>query len=110
MTHPIAVSDADFKRDVEEASMIAPVLVDFWAPWSGPCRMLAPNLDQNADELDGKMTIAKINVDEHQNMAGTLGVMANPTLILFKDGKPVETIIGFQPKNKLMEKIQGHLN
>jgi len=110
MAHPIAVSDADFQRDVEEASKAGPVLVDFWAPWCGPCRMLAPILDQIADELAGKLTIAKVNVDENQVMASNLGVMANPTLVLFKAGKPVATIVGYQPKSKLMEKIQGHLS
>jgi thioredoxin 1 len=108
MAHPVTVTDSTFKDQVENAE--GPVLVDFWAPWCGPCRMVAPILDQISDELAGKLTIAKVNVDENQQIAGNLGIMSIPTLMLYKDGKPVETIIGFQPKNKLMEKIQGHLN
>jgi len=108
MAHPVAVTDATFDQQVVHAS--GPVLVDFWAPWCGPCRMVAPILDQISDELGGKLTIAKVNVDENQMIAGSLGIMSIPTLMLFKDGKQVETIIGFQPKNKLMEKIQSHLS
>lgn len=108
MAHPVAVTDETFAQHVENAE--GPVLVDFWAPWCGPCRMVAPILDQISDELGGKLTIAKVNVDENQTIAGNLGIMSIPTLILYKNGKPVEKIIGFQPKNKLMEKIQSHLN
>ncbi|MDQ6604218.1 MAG: thioredoxin [Chloroflexota bacterium] len=106
--HPVAVTDATFDQHVVNAK--GPVLVDFWAPWCGPCRMVAPILDQISDELGEKITIVKVNVDENQQIAGNLGIMSIPTLMLYKGGKPVETIIGFQPKNKLMEKIQGHLN
>jgi thioredoxin len=108
MAHPVTVTDSTFKEKVENAD--GPVLVDFWAPWCGPCRMVAPILDQISDELDGKLTIAKVNVDENQQIAGSLGIMSIPTLMLYKDGKAVETIIGFQPKPRLMEKIQRHVN
>jgi thioredoxin 1 len=108
MAHPVTVTDSTFKDQVENAE--GPVLVDFWAPWCGPCRMVAPILDQISDELAGKLTIAKVNVDENQQIAGNLGIMSIPTLMLYKDGKAVETIIGFQPKARLMEKIQRHVN
>ena len=105
--HPVTVTDASFDADVLKAE--GPVLVDFWAPWCGPCRMVAPVLDQISDELGSQITIAKVNVDENQGIAGSLGIMSIPTLMLYKDGKPVEVIVGFQPKPKLMAKIQPHL-
>ena len=107
MVHPVTVTDATFDQDVVKAE--GPVLVDFWAPWCGPCRMVAPVLDQISDELQGQLTIAKVNVDENQGIAGSLGIMSIPTLMLYKDGKAVETIVGFQPKPKLMAKIQPHI-
>src|SRR4051812_48672357 len=108
MAHPVTVTDSTFDSQVVNGDGL--VLVDFWAPWCGPCRMVAPILDQISDELDGKLTIAKVNVDENQQIAGNLGIMSTPTLMLYKDGKPVETIIGFQPKPRLLEKIQRHVN
>lgn len=108
MAHPITVTDATFEQDVVKAD--GPVLVDFWAPWCGPCRMVAPVLDQIGDELAGKLTIAKVNVDENQVVMQSLGIMGIPAMFLFKDGKVVEEIVGFQPKPKLMSKIQPHLN
>lgn len=108
MAHPKTVTDATFEQDVLKAE--GPVLVDFWAPWCGPCRMVAPVLDQIGDELEGKLTIAKVNVDENQAVSGSFGIMSIPALLLFKDGQVVEEIIGFQPKPRLMTKIQPHLN
>jgi len=107
MTHPVTVTDASFEQEVIKAQ--GPVLVDFWAPWCGPCRMVAPVLEQISEDLQGQLTIAKVNVDENQGIAGSLGIMSIPTLMLYKDGKAVETIVGFQPKPKLMAKIQPHL-
>ena len=108
MAHPITVTDATFEQDVVKAD--GPVLVDFWAPWCGPCRMVAPVLDQIGDELEGKLTIAKVNVDENQVVMQSLGIMGIPAMFLFKDGKVVEEIVGFQPKPRLMSKIEPHLN
>lgn len=86
----IHVSDADFQQKVLSSDV--PVVVDFWAPWCGPCRAVAPILDELAGEYEGKLTIAKLNTDEDQQWAGQLGIMAIPTMIVFKDGKEIKRI------------------
>jgi thioredoxin 1 len=107
MSKPVHVTDSTFDQEVIAADQ--PVLVDFWAEWCGPCKMIAPVLEEMAAELDGKLTIGKLDVDENQNTAMAYGVFSIPTLMLFKDGEPVERIVGFQPKAQLMGKIQKHL-
>ena len=108
MSKPVAITDASFAAAITEDD--TPVLVDFWATWCGPCRMIAPVLEEIATEYDGKLKITKLDVDQNQVTAMQNGVQSIPTLILYKGGKPVERIIGFMPKNKLLEKIKPHLN
>jgi thioredoxin 1 len=99
------VSDASFENDVLSSS--EPVLVDFWAEWCGPCRMIAPTLDEIAREMDGRIKIAKINIDENPSTPSRYGVRAIPTLMLFKSGELVGSQTGVQPKGKLVDWINA---
>ncbi|WP_077615475.1 thioredoxin [Caenibacillus caldisaponilyticus] len=96
-------------KDFSEKTSTGLVLVDFWAPWCGPCRMVAPVLEEIDAEMGDKVKIVKLNVDENQATAGKYGVMSIPTLILFKDGEPVGTSIGYKPKEALVEFLNEHL-
>ena len=107
MGKPIVVTDTSFGTDVENASGV--VLVDFWAAWCGPCKMIAPIVEQIASENEGKITVAKLDVDENGQTAMKYGVMSIPTLILFKNGQPVERLVGYQPKERLMNKIKPYI-
>ena len=107
MSSPVHLSDATFDDEVIQSD--TPVLVDFWAEWCGPCKMIAPVLDEIATDLDGQLVIGKLDVDSNQSTAMAFGVMSIPTLLLFKHGQPVERIVGFQPKAQLMSKIEAHL-
>ena len=107
MSQPVPVSDASFETDVLRSSL--PTLNDFWAEWCGPCKMIAPILNELASEYDGKLKITKLDVDENPATAMAYGVMSIPTLILFKDGKPVERIVGLQPKDRLIKQLTPHL-
>lgn len=95
--------------DAEVLQSDVPVLVDFWAAWCGPCRMIAPILDQLADEYDGKAKIAKVNVDEQAELASKYKVMSIPTLFLFKDGEVVDQTVGVRPKGELEAMIDKSL-
>jgi len=95
----IDVSDGNFKSEVLESDI--PVLVDFWAPWCGPCQMVGPVLDELDKEMDGKIKIAKLNVDENQETASAYGVLSIPTMILIKNGKKVDQVVGALPKAQL---------
>lgn len=102
----IEASDASFAGELEAA---LPVLVDFWAPWCGPCRMIAPVLEQLALELAGRLKVVKLNVDDNPQTARTFQVHSIPTLILFKGGKPVERVAGALPKGALLARLERHL-
>ena len=107
MATPTVVTDETFNQEVLKSD--TPTLVDFWAVWCGPCRMVAPVVDEIAREQAGKLKVMKLDVDENQNTAMTYGVMSIPTLILFKNGQPVERIVGFRPKGDMEKKILPHL-
>ncbi len=108
MSEKIAHLTTDsFKSAIAASS--TPVLVDFWAPWCGPCKAIAPTLEELANELDGKLTIAKVNIDDNDAVAAEYGVRAIPTMILFKGGKVAETLVGMMPKAALKAKLATHL-
>jgi thioredoxin 1 len=104
---PIEVTDQTFEETVLEAEL--PTLVDFWAVWCGPCKMIAPVLEEIANEYEGQLNVAKLDVDHNNESAFKFGVMSIPTLILFKEGQAVERIVGFMPKEKLLTKLTPHL-
>lgn len=104
---PSTVTDASFTDEVLNAS--EPVVVDFWAEWCGPCKMIAPALEEIASEMGGKVKIAKLNVDDNQNTAMKYGVRSIPTLIMFKNGEPASTQVGAAPKGKLVDWIKSSI-
>ena len=107
MAKPIEVTDKTFEEVVLNAEL--PTVVDFWAVWCGPCKMIAPILEQVAEEYEGQLQIVKLDVDTNNDSAFQYGVMSIPTLILFKEGQPVERIVGFMPKEKLLSKLTPFL-
>ena len=107
MSQPFAVNDDDFDEKVLNSDL--PVLVDFWADWCGPCKMIAPIVEELSQEYDGKLDFAKLDVDSSPNIAMTYGVRSIPTLLIFKEGKPVDQIVGAVPKGVLKKKIDSTL-
>ena len=105
MTKPRDVTDANFDKEVLEAPK--PVLVDFWAPWCGPCRMVAPIVEELAQEYDGKVEFVKLNTDDNPNTAVKYGIRSIPTLLVFKGGEPVGQIVGFRPKSDLKARLDA---
>lgn len=103
----VTVDDDSFKTEV--LSSDKPVLVDFWATWCGPCKMVAPVLEEIADENPGKITIAKLDIDQNPNVVRDYQVMSVPTLLLFSEGEPVKQIVGAKPKAALLSDLDGYL-
>ncbi len=107
MSKPVEVNEAKFDEMVLKAKI--PVLVDFWAPWCGPCRMVAPIVDELANEYDSKVAFMKLNVDDNPKVATKYGVMSIPALIIFKNGVPVSNLVGFRPKPDIKKNIDSAL-
>ena len=105
---PIDVTSSTFKETVLDSSI--PVLVDFWAAWCAPCLMMAPVLEELAREYQGRATIARLNVDENSELAAQYGVMSIPNMVLFKDGREVDRIVGVVPKRVLQERLDAALS
>ena len=103
MSVPKELNDGNFEGEVLKSDL--PVLVDFWAPWCGPCKMVGPIVEQIAQEYEGKLKVGKLNVDENNQTAGQYGIMSIPSVLFFKQGKMVDQIVGAVPKQQFVEKI-----
>ena len=107
MAKPQEVTDASFETEVVQNDL--PVLVDFWAPWCGPCRMVAPVVDELSEEYDGRVAFYKLNTDENPNVATSYGIRSIPTLLVFKNGEVAGQIVGFRPKSDLAKRLDETL-
>ena len=101
----VTLTDGNFKEEVLEST--TPVLVDFWAEWCGPCRVIAPAIEELAEAYDGKVKIGKLNVDEQSNIAGQYGIRSIPTLLFFQNGEVVDQVVGAVPKGAIESKLKG---
>jgi thioredoxin 1 len=107
MAAPVKVTDSTFEEVISNPEKL--VLVDFWAEWCGPCKMIAPVLNDLAKDLEEQLVIGKLDIDENQDTAMAYGVMSIPTLLLFKDGEPIDRIVGYQPKPQLLARLKSHM-
>lgn len=107
MAQPIHLTDAAFEQEVTKSNI--PVLIDFWAAWCGPCRMIAPIIDELAKDYEGQAKICKLDVDNNQQTAMTFGIRSIPTILIFKNGEVVDTIVGAVPKEQILNKLKSHL-
>lgn len=107
MAHPTDTSDATFDADVLQSDV--PVLVDFWAPWCGPCRMVAPVVEELSNEYDGKVKFVKLNTDDNPMIASKFGIRSIPTLLVFKGGELADQVVGFRPKSELAKHLDAAL-
>ena len=104
---PVSVTDATFTTEVERSSV--PVLLDLWAEWCGPCHMLAPTIDQLSSEMAGRVKVAKLNIDENPGTANRFGVRSIPTLLVLKGGKEIDRLVGVQPKQEILRRLENVL-
>jgi thioredoxin 1 len=107
MSTAAQVTDSTFKQEVLESDV--PVLVDFWAPWCGPCRMVAPVVDEIAEQYNGQVKVVKVNTDENPSVASQYGIRSIPTLMIFKGGQRVDMVVGAVPKTTLASTLEKHL-
>ena len=105
---PVAITDATFADEIEHSP--TPVLLDLWADWCGPCHMLAPTIEQLAQELAGKVKVAKLDIDHNPSVARRFGVQSIPTLLILKDGREVDRLVGVQPKQEILRRLRGILS
>ncbi len=108
VTHPMAVTDQDFGQEIEQHDGLS--MVDFWAAWCGPCQIVAPVVEQLAQEYEGRLKVAKLDVDASQQTAMRFNVRSIPSILFFKGGQHVDTVVGAVPKTYLVEKIEQHLD